>query len=314
MIITVTFNPAVDKTIRVSNFKLGNLNRVSAVRQDPGGKGINVSRAVANLGGDTLALGFLGGTSGQFIADSLAEMNIPHDFTWLSGTTRTNIKLVDPAVEQETEINEPGIKVDNSQLQRLKENLLGKAEVGDYVVLTGSLPPGAPADTYAELITELQAAGSKVILDTSGQPLEQGLEAEPYLIKPNRVELETLVKQNLTEIEEIIAAGKKLCGQGIEVVVVSLGAEGAVTISSRGVWKTTPPSVEPASTVGAGDTLVGALILKLSQGKSLESALTYATAASAGSVLQPGTQLCTSSELEKLLPQTTVTELERGEL
>ncbi|MCK8828288.1 1-phosphofructokinase [Natroniella acetigena] len=309
MIVTVTLNPALDKTIILSDFKLGQTNRVKEVREDIGGKGINVSKVVAELGGDTTALGLLGGKNGKLIVDKLDVLNISSSFTWIEAETRTNLKLVDLAQNKETEINELGPAIKNSALDELRKSLLQTVETGDFVVLTGSLPPNTPENIYQQLIIECKNKGVKVILDTSNQPLAAGIEANPYLVKPNLSELELLAKKKLESLTEIIEVGERIYQQGVEIVVVSLGAEGAVVISRAGTWKLTSPIVEVRSSVGAGDTLVGALALRLNQQQSLKEAVRYAVAASANTVTKAGTQICNKDELEQLLAQVVIEEL-----
>lgn len=309
MIITLTLNPAVDKTIYLDDFTKGTVNRVQEVRKDAGGKGINVSKVVAKLGGQTTALGFLGGAPGEFISTTISNFNIKQDFVHLEDETRTNMKIVDKFNCEETEINEPGAEVNAQQLEELEDKVIKTATAEDSVVLTGSLPPGVADDIYADLINKLQAKDIKAFLDASGTALEEGVKASPYLIKPNISELETLVGQELLTVEDMIAAAEKLQEQGIEIVVVSRGGEGSLIVSKEGNFKVTPPDVEPNSTIGAGDTLVGALALKLEAGVSLKEALEYATAASANSVTKAGTQLCKANEVEELLEEVEITEL-----
>jgi 1-phosphofructokinase len=309
VIITVTLNPAVDKTTYIEGFNTGVVNRVKELRKDAGGKGINVSKVVNKLGGSTVALGFLGGTPGEFIKEELDRFDIAEDFIWLREATRTNLKIVDTTNGVETEVNELGAKVNKEQLNRLEEQILAKADSQDSVVLTGSLPPGVDDDIYAELIKKLDATDCKVFLDASGGSLRKGIASNPYLIKPNLAELEALVERKLNTIEEISQAAEKLQQQGIELVVISLGAKGSLVVSQAGNFKVTPPAVEASSTIGAGDTLVGALALQLETGKSLEEAIRYATAASANSVTKSGTQLCNKEEVEKLLDQVEVVEI-----
>ncbi|KXS41382.1 MAG: 1-phosphofructokinase [Candidatus Frackibacter sp. T328-2] len=308
MIITVTLNPAIDKTVTVEEFKTGKLNRVKDVRQDIGGKGINVSKVVKELGGETIAFGLLAGNSGKFIINKLDEIGIKHQFTWVDGETRTNLKLLDINSGQETEINEPGVKASKGELDKLKGKILEQVNDEDFVVLTGSLPLNTPKDIYAELITALKDKGSKVILDTSGMSLEEGLKAKPYLVKPNWHELQNLVGNDFESIKDIIKAGSRIHQQGIEIVAISLGSTGVIIIGEEGILKITPPKVEVQSTIGAGDTLVGALTLQLSRKKILKDAILYATAASVNSVTKPGTQLCNKNEINKLLDQVSIEE------
>jgi len=311
MIITVTLNPAVDKTVELLDFKVGALNRIQSVRKDAGGKGINVSKVVAELDGNTKALGFLGGSSGQFIKDRLTSAGITHSFTQVEGETRTNLKIIDLATTKETEVNEPGPNISKEALINLEENLLNNVTKDNLVVLAGSLPIGVPEDFYAQLITKLQDKGVKVVLDTSGIPLMKALEVKPYLIKPNLDELEKLINKPLKDTDEVINAAKMLHQRGIGIIVVSLGSEGSIVVSGSGVLKIKPPKIEVGSSVGAGDTLVGALSLKLSQGESLKDAIGYATAASANTVVQSGTQICKKDEVEELLTQVEIKILEQ---
>ncbi|MBM7624169.1 1-phosphofructokinase [Sporohalobacter salinus] len=310
MIITLTLNPAIDKMLTVDDFQLDKVNRAKDVRRDIGGKGINVSKVVAELGGKTTALGLLAGNNGNFIVNRLDELGIIHNFTWLDGETRTNLKLVDIQKSHEIEINEPGFRVTDSDIDNLKSDLLDTVTEDDFVVLSGSLPRNVPSNIYADLITDIKNSGGKAVLDTSGFPLTVGLKAKPYLIKPNLSELEELVNEELETLDQIVRAGKKVYHQGIKVVIISLGSEGSIIISNQGVWKLTSSAVEVKSTVGAGDTLVGALVLQLNQGVKLKQAITYAAAASVNSVTKPGTQLCQQTEVEQFLELINVEELE----
>ncbi|OCL28563.1 1-phosphofructokinase [Orenia metallireducens] len=310
MIITVTLNPAIDKTVELLDFKVGALNRIKSVRKDAGGKGINVSKVIAELDGNTKALGFVGGSNGQFIKDRLTGAGIKHSFTEVEGETRTNLKIIDLATTDETEVNEPGPNISRDDLVNLEENLLNNITKESLVVVAGSLPLGVPEDFYAQLIDKLHGKGVKVVLDTSGLPLMKALEAKPYLIKPNLDELEKLINKSLKETEEIIGAAKELHQKGIEIIIVSLGGDGSIVVSEAGVLKIKPPKIEVASSVGAGDTLVGALSLKLSQGEDLKEAIRYATAASANTVMQAGTQICKKDEVEELLGQVEIEILE----
>ncbi|WP_018249531.1 1-phosphofructokinase [Orenia marismortui] len=310
MIITLTLNPAVDKTVKISKFTLGTLNRIKAVRKDAGGKGINVSKVISELGGETKAFGFIGGSSGGFIKESLSKLSIYHNFTLVKDDTRTNLKIIDINNKQETEVNEPGPQITNIELCKLEKDLLDSIDQNDLIIMGGSLPQGLPQNTYASLIEEVQSKGAKVILDTSNKPLIEGLKAKPYLVKPNLDELETLFNKRLDSIDKIVESGKKLYQQGIKIVVISLGGEGSIVISKEGVWKIRPPKVKVASTIGAGDTLVGSLSLKLNEGVDLKEALLYATAASASTVTKAGTQICSKEEVKNLVKEVEIEILE----
>ncbi|WP_027339583.1 1-phosphofructokinase [Halonatronum saccharophilum] len=309
MITTLTLNPAVDKTAKVENLRLGQLNRIKNQRSDIGGKGINVSRAVAELGGKTKALGFIAGNNGDYISQSLKSLGVEYDFNIVKGETRTNLKLIDTVKGQETEINEPGPKISKDDLINLEDKLLSLVREGDFVVLTGSLPRGVPKSFYAQMIKKLKKLRIKVVLDSSAKALELAIKEKPYLIKPNLKELEKLLDRKLKNREEVIKAAYNLHINGIEIVVISLGKEGAIVVSKEGNYKVTPPQINASSTVGAGDTLVGALAFKLNEGRSLRESLIYATAASANSVSKAGTQLCVKVEVEKLLDSVNIEKL-----
>ena len=309
MLITVTLNPAVDKTAYLENFSSGSVNRVKEVRKDAGGKGINVSKVAAKLGGTTAALGFLGGSAGEFISEEITQFDIEQDFVWLAGETRTNLKIVDTVSGVETEVNEPGAKVSDAELAKLEEKIMKVVGPDDSVILTGSLPPGVADDIYARLIDDLSSTDTKVFLDASDNSLEQGINSVPFLVKPNLAELESLLDQQLETTEEIIKAAQKLQDQGIEIVVISLGSEGSLVVAQENCFKVIPPKVKASSTIGAGDTLVGALALKLEAGSSLKEAMQYATAASANSVTKAGTQLCEQNEVEELLSEVEIVDL-----
>ncbi len=301
MITTVTLNPAVDKAIKVANFELNHLNRIKDTRKDAGGKGINVSKVIHALGGETMALGLLGGVNGQFIINNLNSIGIKHDFTLIEQETRTNLKLIDLNTGSETELNEAGPQIKRREIKRLKERVLKDLQERELVVLAGSLAPGIPADIYNQLTRSIKDKRGKVILDTSGKALLEAIESKPYLLKPNLEELEALLGTKLDKTTDILAGAKKIYNSGIDVVVVSLDAEGSIIVSCEGVWKVKAPQIKVANTVGAGDTLVGALTFKLNQGYSLEDAIIFATAASANTVTKAGTQICNREEVNNLL-------------
>ncbi|MCC8065625.1 MAG: hexose kinase, partial [Clostridiales bacterium] len=197
MIFTITLNPALDKTVRIPSFQTDAVNRVARMRTDPGGKGINVSKVIQNLGGQSVAMGILGGHTGRSVQAALTRMGLETDFVFTEGETRTNLKIIDPAEHTTTDINEPGFWVSNQLLDGLLQRLLHRITPGDIAVLSGSLPQGAPADTYALWTTVLSDKGAKVFLDAEGEPLKMGLAAAPYLIKPNEQEFSDLISRTL---------------------------------------------------------------------------------------------------------------------
>lgn len=303
MIYTVTLNPALDKTVEIPGFTLDTVNRITTLRTDPGGKGINVSKVIAKLGGTSKALGILGGTSGHAIADQLQARGLDCDFCFVEGETRTNLKVIDPVNHTNTDINEPGLKVNESILNGLLWRLTTLVEPGDVVVLAGSLPAGAPKDTYRTWTSECRRAGAKVFLDADGELLAEGIEALPNLIKPNNDELSRLMGRKLETVEELRDAAFSLLEKGIEEVVVSMGGRGALYVTREKTIYAEGLKVKVGSTVGAGDSVVAALAYAADTGMALEDAVRLSTATGAANVMCSGTQAAEYGVIETLMPK-----------
>lgn len=308
MIYTVTLNPALDKTVTVPRFEVDAVNRVAELRQDAGGKGINVSKVLAKLGGKSRALALLGGQTGQQVEGMLAEAGIDVWPFAAAGETRTNLKVVDPVLDTHTDINEPGPKASPETLAQMLDALVAALSPNDIVVLSGSLPAGAATDTYATWARACTATGARVFLDADGEPLARGLEALPYLTKPNEVELGRICGRELADEQDVIAEARRLVGRGVGLVVVSMGGRGAVAVDAEHVLCARSPKVEVGSTVGAGDSVVAALALALEEGLSLEETMRLAMATGAANVMQAGTQAAERSLVDSLLDQVTVFE------
>jgi 1-phosphofructokinase len=303
-VITVTPNPALDRTLRVDELTFGGISRIQGIREDPGGKGINVSRVLRKFGCPTAALGFLGGATGCRLADAMATLAIESDFITVPGETRTNLTLTDG--EREIKVNDAGPSVSSTAVDALLARVRQRARESSAVVLSGSLPPGVPADLYAELIRIIRDEGSKPILDTAGPPLVHGVAARPYLIKPNRREAEALLGITLDTDDAIPEAVRRLSGYGIPIVAVSLGARGAVLAGEGTAWRAEAPPVAVQSTVGSGDAFLACLLFALLGGADPNTALAVGTAAGSASVTLPGSRLCTPSELGRMLPHVQV--------
>jgi len=291
MIITVTLNPAVDKTVEINNFASNRVNRVLTVRFDAGGKGINVSKVILSLGGKSIAIGFLGGEAGMFIKNHLDKMDISNDFVFVKGETRTNLKIVDPVQHTNTDINERGPDITPEDIKEMDHYLAHVAKKKSVIVLSGSVPPNVDNDIYQKWIYQAKEKGAKTILDADGELMGLGITAGPYLIKPNIHELERLMNRKITSIMEAVECSRLVMGKyGIEVVVVSMGEKGAlflnneVTIFAKGL------TVEVKSTVGAGDSMVAALAYAIDEGYTFEKAVTLAVAAGTANVMTNGTE------------------------
>lgn len=303
MIYTVTLNPALDKTVEIPGMALDTVNRITEMRTDPGGKGINVSKVIAKLGGESCAAGILGGGSGKMLEKLLENENFTTRFRFVEGQTRTNIKIIDREGHTNTDINEPGLTVTAAELNALLRELLAELRPGDIVVLAGSLPKGAPQDTYRTWTAACKKAGARVFLDADGALLAEGLKAAPYLIKPNDDELSRLAGKKLETLEELTAEGRRLLERGIERVVISLGGRGALYLRKGSTIYAEGLKVPVGSTVGAGDSVVAALAYAEAQGLSEEEAVRLSTAAGAANVMCSGTQAAEREAVEALLPK-----------
>lgn len=262
MILTVTCNPAVDKTYRVEKLLTGQVNRTKSFVQIAGGKGINVSKIIHLFGEKTFATGFLGGYTGEFIEERLSAMGILHEFQKIAAQTRTNMNFLGED-GQVTEILEPGpdlFEEERKGLEALFERLLHMA---DLVVLSGSLPETAGIDFYKKLIYMSRKQGVKVILDTSGAALACGLEAEPNVIKPNIYELEQLLGGTLGSKKEIIQGARTLLKGDLEIIAVSMGKEGLLVIDEKEAYWGKPPEIKAVNTVGCGDCVVASLAMDM---------------------------------------------------
>ena len=309
MIITVTLNPALDKTVSVSRLMINGVNRVGNTRLDAGGKGINVSKTVKALGGETLAMGILGGESGMYIQHSMERLGIQSKFCFVDAPTRTNIKIVDNSMHTSTDINERGEPVEEATLAAVFSNLEQAAKAGDTVVFAGTNPPGTRVDLLAEWTAALKAKGVKVCLDATGETMRLGLTAGPYLIKPNKEELEEICGRRLYFDVDVIAAAKELIGEGVERVAVSLGQEGGLFVTEDQVLRVYGLRVPVVSTVGSGDAMMGALAYYLQEGMAWRDAVIRSVAVSAAQVTRPGSEPANMEQIEALLGKVRFDEL-----
>lgn len=290
MIYTVTLNPAIDKTVVIDNFTAGSVNRIGTIREDAGGKGVNVSKCLKKLGADTVAVMILAGNTGKRLGTMLEEMKISMLRVPAEGENRTNLKIIDPVNHQNTDINEPGPKIDDDLLETLKEKLGKSVHKGDIVVLSGSLPKGADKNLYARWVKYFHYRGVSVYLDADGEPMAKGIAAVPTMIKPNNDELAALMGKEKLTLEEMMAEGQRLVETGIEEVVISLGSDGILSVSKDGCYKADALTVPVKSTVGAGDSVVAAMAYGKEKKLPREEMLRLAVAIGAASVMQDGSQ------------------------
>lgn len=290
MIITLTPNPSIDRTVSVPAIVLGEVNRASASRIDPGGKGVNVSRALAANGVDTVAVLPLGGPEGHLMADLLAEAGVRHQGVPVRGTLRMNLAIVEPDGST-TKVNEPGPPLGEADVEALLTAVEGYAAQATWVVGCGSLPPGADNGLLADLVLRARALGARVAIDTSGPPFAKAVSARPDLIKPNLEELEELVGRRLNSLGAVVAASRDLVAGGIHTVVVSLGRDGAILVEKDHIVHAIAHIEDPLSTVGAGDCLLAGLLRVLADGGDPKAALESGVRWGAAAVRLPGSDV-----------------------
>lgn len=308
-VIAVTMNPSIDKTIAIEHLVPYGLNRVLSTRCDPGGKGINVARALKNFGVDVTVFGPIAGSQGKNLADFLKAAGISADFIQNPGETRTNLKIFDQSMNQTTEINETGFDVTPEVLKSLERRFRQIVKKAEIVVLSGSLPPGVPEDFYRECIEIAKAQGVKSVLDSGAGALAEGIKAVPYAVKPNLHELEVLEGHALSGRDEIVGAAQKLIDSGIEIVIVSMGPDGAIVMDRDEKYKVDSWNTEVRSATGAGDSMVAALSYSILNRDSLLKICRITTAAGTVTASKEGTKICTQSEVMQSLQKVTVTRI-----
>jgi len=289
MIYTMTLNPAVDRELTVPEIEFDSVLRAEQWRVDYGGKGFNVSRLLKSLGTSSVALGFAGGRSGELLRDGLHSLGIETDFIWIEGETRTNVSIVSTSQNRYVKANEPGPTISPAEAAGLLEKVRNLARPGDWWVLAGSLPPGVPPTIYADIIAIVQSNAARVILDTSGEALIHGCHAGPYLVKPNAYETHKLTGMPVDSLEQIIAAAQAIRELGTQVVVVSMGKDGAMLVHEDQVWIAKSPKIEERNPIGAGDSMVGGMVWGLHAGLELHEALRWGVACGAAAASLSGT-------------------------
>jgi 1-phosphofructokinase family hexose kinase len=288
VILCVTPNPAVDRTVTVPGLRMGEVARATHSLVAAGGKGLNVARVVRALGGPVVCAGFLGGHSGRMLADLAEREGLPAAWTWFAGETRTSVILFDPQGGDATVVNEPGPTVVPEDWARLTADVLRAAEGSDYVCLSGSLPPGSAPDLFANLLRALVAVGWRVWVDTSGAALAAALAVESVGIKVNSSEVAEVVERRIEHPAEALAAAHELRRRTGGPVILTLGGRGAVLAGDSGGWHAQPPMLRVVSTVGSGDAFFAGLVVALARGLGEPEALCHAVTAGAANALTVG--------------------------
>lgn len=279
MISCISLNPSIDRTQHVEKLNVGGLNRIKYQIDAAAGKGVNVALTCAALGETTECVGFMFKEGASRFDERLNAGGVSSDFIMCDGAVRVNTKVLDLEKGEITEFNTSGTAVTDSQLSAMAALVSRHANNADFVVLSGSTPPGCPVDYYRTLGMAAKDAGARVILDADGERLRAGLEAAPFLIKPNRYELELLTGHILSSESEVLDAAMACIVRGVKVVVVSLGADGAIITDGKEAWRARVPKTEIVSTVAAGDTMIAALACAFTKQYDLRNAILMASAA-----------------------------------
>ncbi|AZS13636.1 1-phosphofructokinase [Paenibacillus lutimineralis] len=300
MIYTITLNPSVDYIVEVEELNIGGLSRMKRDLKLPGGKGINVSRVLNQLGAENTALGFLGGFTGRYVNDRLQEERMSTDFVTIASDTRINIKLKHG---EETEINGLGPDISEAEAEQLLQKL-SALQKDDIVILSGSIPPSLGEDFYERLIRVSKQRGAEFVIDTTGEALLKALKHRPLLVKPNHHELAELYDTELNSMEDVVVYGRKLLGAGAKNVLVSMAAEGALLITESAVYHAKVPAGQVKNSVGAGDSMIAGFVGTLV--KTGDPLAAFRTGVAAGSATAFTDDLATRDQIDQLLPKVVI--------
>ena len=300
MITSVSLNPSIDRTLGVENFTTGGLNRVLSQTDVAAGKGVNVALAAAALGSDSECIGFMYKEGGALFEKRLHEGGVHSDFMWCEGAVRVNVKVFDQTRGEITELNSSGTPVTAEQLTEMTRLVQAHARKSDYLILSGSLPPACPVDYYRTLAEAAEGENCRVLLDADGDRLRAGIKAKPFLIKPNRYELELLTGKTLDSIDLLLEAAQDCIREGVGAVAVSMGGEGALITDGKSAFRTPGLKVEVKSTVAAGDSMIAGMAVGLSRGAALEDAFRLGVAAATARCMTPPEEIITPELCLKL--------------
>jgi 6-phosphofructokinase 2 len=300
-IYTLTLNPAVDKSSSIDRVIPEHKLRCEKPKYEPGGGGINVSRAIRKLGGNSVAVYPQGGPSGQMMKNLLTQEDIEQIPVDAVNWTRENFIVVERQTNKQYRFGMPGLDLKENEWKKCMEIVSDPSRKIDYLVASGSMPDGVPVDYYARLARSANKNNTRFVLDTSGDALNAAMEEGFYLLKPNINELSQLVGRKLEDVHEQEEAAMEVVNKGkIEVLIVSLGGAGAMLASREGIIHVSAPSAKKKSTVGAGDSMVAGIVLTLSRGKSLVEAIRYGVASGTAATMNSGTELCKLEDVENL--------------
>ena len=299
MILVVSPNLAVDQTVHVDHLVAGQVHRSKSTRREPGGKGVNVARVLCTLGVRCLLTGFVGGAQGRLISEGLKREKIPFKPCPMRSENRTCYLFVDDEHLQQTVVNEPGPNINAEEVAALLSAFQKELPACRWVIFSGSLPPGAPDGLYAQLIAATHAAGKRTLVDCSGSALRPAAQARPFLLKINHAEAESLTEAPVGNVDQAVRTAAELQSRYASLVMITLGAAGAVLASDDDRYLFIPPAIQARNTVGSGDATLAGLVAGLIQGLPIEELGKLATAAGAANALHGGGH-CTKGEIEEL--------------
>ncbi|NPV07377.1 MAG: 1-phosphofructokinase family hexose kinase [Anaerolineae bacterium] len=300
-VVTLTINPTVDKSTSVTAVVPERKLRCTQPRSEPGGGGINVSRAILRLGGESVAVYARGGRTGAALEELLGREGVTQQPVAIEDETRENLIVLEESSGQQYRFGMPGPHLKPDEVRRCLAVVEEWEPAPDYLVASGSLPPGAPVDLYARLAQAAQRRGVRMVLDTSGEALREAAQSHVFLLKPNVAELSQLAGCPFEEECDLEREARRLVDRGVaEVVVVSLGAAGAILVTGDDASRLRAPTVPIRSKIGAGDSMVAGIIYSLARGMSLRHSVMYGVAAGSAAVMTPGTELCRREDTERL--------------
>ncbi len=303
-IICITPNVALDRTLVVPDFAIGHISRIKRAIAVPGGKGLNVLRAIGILKGQPIAMGLLAGHTGRMIAEMVEKDGYPAEWTWYEGETRT-CTIIAPPDGNSTVINESG-QIEASDWTHLADDICRVADAVTTICLCGSLPLGAPESAPSDLIQRLNAMNKQVWVDSSGRTLKNAIDAKPYAIKVNGDEIGDALNMTVDSLASAQEAGKRLIDKGISVVVITLGADGAMLVTKDGVTKATPPIITPVDPIGSGDSVLAGLVTARANGDDFPEAIRAGVASGTVNALYAGGAQFPFEHYQTILSQTTI--------
>lgn len=310
MITTVTLNPAIDRSYIINKFQVDNKYRVDDVTVTVGGKGINVAKTASMLGQKINATGFLGGLSGEYIKRELVKLGISTSFVNIAGESRNFTAIIDTINNTETTVDEEGPFVTKTELTRFIKEYIKILKYSKIIIASGSVPKGVPKTIYRDMVKIAKDNNVIPIIDASGKYLEEAIKAKPYMIKPNIDELRDLVGYDLKDEFEIVHESRYICKQGVELVVISLGSEGAIFATKERVFKAEAPPINSVNAVGSGDALVGGFAIAMTKNYCLEEAIKYGIACGTANALEKDIGQVYKNNVERLYNEIKLLRLE----